>query len=252
MTCAWYRTATSHAGTSARTIKDAPGLGLHGVDLGPGLGHDGVEACVGKLGPQCGKVVVPDEGRSERTCAGHPGRHHEFEIADILFGRTVHDFSQHRTGLSVPGGVEGAKGHEELVVPRSVIDFVVANRQGIDQPVTCEVRPGLAGQHVFQRHSAEQGPTGWRPECERGLIDAKTSGACPVQIVLGVDGPAQMVVQIAALRHGAQERGQLCRALFEGFKTRHHLRVGAEPCIAAEQSCGKIIQNRPGIKLTLG
>ena len=99
-----------------------------------------------------------------------------------------------------PGGERG----EELVVPASAVEAVVARRERIDEAaVEAAVADGIGdGPHRTARGLRRRGAI----EQDQPLpVHAEAVLDGPLHVALGVDRAREVALQVAALRHGAQE-----------------------------------------------
>ena len=189
------------------------GLGrssLVGIKLGAGLGHQRGKS-LGFAGINGGQFSL---GKRRIACRAHHRNQRggvviKLQITQRVVCRDAPHGGEHLRRLAAHRAKPFERA-EELGMPRNVVlphpALEAARRHRVDQPVHAEfVGSGKALDRPFRR--------AWRRHNRQpGGIDAVSLFPGPGDEILGIDRPGEVVVQVAALGHAAQQHAQGGRA----------------------------------------
>jgi hypothetical protein len=148
-----------------------------------------------------GEIVIPAQLGPQLRGSVSVGRHHEFDILQVIVGSARCDLSQLVAHTVQRREEELVESCEEMVVARSLVGSPVAHRPRIDELVVENMiaigalNCGLAGVR------RARGIAGRRQKVRRAAIHAEVVACRIVDPTLCVDGATHVIVQVAALGH---------------------------------------------------
>ena len=160
-----------------------------------------------------GEIVVPAQLGPQLRGSVSVGRHHEFDILQVIVGSAGGNLGQLIAHAVQCGEVELVESCEEMVVPRSFAGSPVPHRPCIHQLVIENMIAVSTLNCRFIGVLRARGIAGRSQKIRGAAIYAKVVACRIVDPALCVDGATHVIVQVAALGHLLEKGKQQGRIL---------------------------------------